>query len=240
MRQDKTVARIFHMFFIANVVLAVPVLVRQSRLETDRAGDGPMGEPEQDPAGSVHPATPPRAGPETPSDIWPEDDLNEWVEWLAKSSENFLPNSPSGGLHQGLVPSTGALQSNGDLPPLSGLENSRLQDPSRDSLYQYGWWLHSPPGTLTSGDSSHEMLPPALEDRPSQIHHPPALEDHSLQIYPETLEAHSPDDNPWWWHDVESITVKDLDKASTMSWASEPPEWKEEEAKVADETRLHL
>ena len=41
MRRDKTLARILFIFSIANVILAAPTLVRQTRFVTDRSGEEP-------------------------------------------------------------------------------------------------------------------------------------------------------------------------------------------------------
>jgi hypothetical protein len=208
MRQDKTVARILLIFFIANVVLAAPLLVRQRRLVTDRRGDEPMGEPK-------------------------------------------LDNPPSG-FHQGSRPNTGALQSHDYLPQQSELGNWRLQGPPQDRPNQYKWWPHSvwrPPATLVAEDSSHKKLPPALENRPLRINRiaypETSAEGIPLEIFPEKLEAYPPDGNQLYHYEVQSVTFKDVDDASPMSWAAEPPSpvWEKEEvnlAKFAGETHLHL
>jgi len=143
------------------------------------------------------------------------------------------------------------------LPPP---QPSELKDSSlTDGWNQYEWWLHSPPIKVTAWDSSRELSPPALEDRPlqidspvledrpSQIHppaledrpsqiDPPALEDRPSQIHPETLEAHPINDA---WHRLMSVNVKDMDQVSTPSWPSDSSGWEEDAAEVADETHLH-
>jgi len=227
MRRDKTFVRILLIFSIANVVLAAPAVMRQRHFVTDRRDDKPTGDSEQDPAGSVHqqvvPAvTPPPVGSPTGSEksptlseMWSDESM---LNYLAETSsdEDSVPNSPSK-LHQDLVPVSGASaapQLHDDLPIVSG--GPRLQN------QPFPWWEHTywrPPATWEVGESSHtasgaqEMLPPALGAQPSH-------------------------DGTLWFHDLNPDT--DMDQASTMSWSSRVSGWEEDEAKIAEETRLHL
>ena len=236
MRQAKTFARILLIFSIANFILAAPALVPQRRLVTDRAGEEPTGEPEQDPAGSAHQAvvsvaSPPPvwspAGSEK-SHLEPEDLTEErLLEWLSNLSDEdiFPPNSPSDlPKYPNPKPISWAPPLHDSQPPV--LESMPLQEKP------FPWWLHTswrPPSVWEVGESSRtgsgvpEMLPPKL---------PPAS---GAQVA-QPLDGDAVDTNIYW-HDLDSVT--DMDQASTMSWASKVSELPEEGEKVAEETHLH-
>ena len=230
MRRDKTFAQILLIVSIANLVLTAPALVPQGRLITDRAGDEPTGESGQDSAGLVHqevvPVAPPPsvgspAGSEkslTLSQMWSDDSLLDYLAKSSGSDSDSSPNSPSGS-HQDSVPVSGAEQLHGDLPSLS--EGLPLQNKP------FPWWLHTdwrPPGKWEVGESSHSgpgvtemmLLPPS-----------------GAQPWHDDTVATTP-----WWHNLNSVT--DMDQVSTMSWASRVSGWSDADAKVIEETRLHL
>ena len=154
MRLDKTFARILLIFFIANLVLAAPALVRQTRFVTDRLDNEPTDEstPLLEPASESSTGSGWASQAPTPS---PTGSLDQDSTPVSVASQPNVPQRASGTLelHDVPLPTSEATQLHND--PLAGTATQPIFEGSHPS------WQDFRPGT-----EIEEVVEPDVNDVP--------------------------------------------------------------------------